>query len=192
MSGDVNNVAVWAGADVLLGDLAATNPTAGAAFTLNDPTATPAVTTEWDFAGILDGSAGFTEAQSNDSTDFTGWGHGVVATARKNLAITFAFTAIEDNLVTLGLRYDTSGITVAGGGYSGDLAGRDLQRKFKIARQVQTGSLIKRQISKNYAQIETIGDATESDSGLAVCQVTVKIYPTSDATYWATYKGAAA
>lgn len=188
MSGDVSNVAVWADADVFIGDLTATIPAAGAAFTLNDP---PTTVTQWDFAGLLDGSAGFAESQSNDSTDFFGWGVGVVATARKNLAVTRKFTAIEDNLVTLGLRYDVSGVTASGGGYSGDLKGRNLERKFKIAFQVETNGVIKRVISKNYAQVDAIGDATESEDGLATTDVTVKIYPDSAGVFWTTYKGAA-
>ena len=178
MSGDVNNVAVWADADVLIGDLDAVNPVGGAAFGA-----------DWDFAGILDGSAGFSESQTNDSTDFFGWGKGVVATARKNLKITRTFTAIEDNLVTLGLRYDVTGVTAAGTGYSGDLKGRDLERKFKVAFEVRTGGKVKRLISKNYAQVESIGDSTEGEDNLATSPVTVAIYPDSDGAYWETYKG---
>lgn len=186
MAGDVNNVAVWADADVLLGDLTAANPAGGAAF---DTTATGG----WDFVGILDGGNGFVESQSNDSSDFTGWGVGVVATTRSNLAITRQFTAIEDNLTTLGLRYDVDGVTAAttGDGYSGNLKARDLQRKFKIAFEVRTGTEIKRVISSNYAQIDSIGDATEGETALQQVQVTVKIYPDSAGGYWSTFKGAA-
>lgn len=190
MSGDVSNVAVWAGADVLIGDIAATIPTSGAAFTLNAAGGTP-VTGQWDFAGVLDGSNGFTEAQSNDSTDFEGWGLGVIATARKNLSITRTFTALEDNAVTRSLRYTTSGLTVTGSGYEGDLGGRDLQRKFKIAFQLATGTTIKRLISKNYAQVESIADVSEGENALATTQVTVKIYPDSTGVFWHAYKGSA-
>jgi hypothetical protein len=185
MAGDTANVNVWSGADVLLGSLTATVPTAGAAFTMN---ATPGTGTNWDFVGILDGGAGFSESQSNDSTDFPGWGVGTVATTRKNLAITRTFTVMEDNLVTLGIRYDVSGITVAGAGYSGTLKGRDLAEKFKIAFETRAGTAIKRLISKNYAMIESIGDATEGEDNVSSFPVTVKIYPSSAGEFWTTYK----
>lgn len=188
MSGDVDNVAVWSEADVLLGPLTAANPADGADFALTG-------TDPWAFVGILDGAAGFTESQASTSTDHTGWGYGVIATTRKDQTITIAFTALEDNAETLGLRYDTSGVTFSAGGYSGDLAGRDLQDKFKIAREVRTGGVIKRQISKNYAQIESLGDVTEGEDSLARLPVVVKIYPEivdGKPVYWETYKGPAA
>lgn len=186
MAGDVDNVAVWAEADVLIGPLTATDPTAGAAFLLT--------TGNWDFVGILDGSAGFTESQTNTSTDHTGWGVGVVATTRKDLAITRTFTALEDNETTLGLRYDASGVTFGSGTYTGTLAARNLQDQFKIAFEVRTGDVIKRMISKNFAEIDAIGDVSENEDGLASMQVTVKIYPdttSGDPVYWKVYKGAA-
>lgn len=194
MAGDTDNVAVWSEADVLIGSLTATNPTAGAAFTLNTAGGTP-VTDQWDFAGILDGSAGFSESQSNDSTDYTGWGVGTVATSRKNLTITRTFTVLEDNPITLGLRYDTSDVTFnsTGGysGYSGTLAGRDLNEKFKVAFETRSDGVVKRLISKNYAQIESIGDVSEGEDNTASFSVTVKIYPNASGEFWETYKGAA-
>ena len=81
MAGDTDNVAVWSEADVLLGSLTATDPATNTAFLLN---ADPTPVTEWDFAGILDGAAGFGETQANDSTDFMGWGVGVIASSKKN------------------------------------------------------------------------------------------------------------
>jgi hypothetical protein len=184
MSGDTSNVTLWPDADVLIGSVASASPADGAAFALigTDP---------WAFAGILDGSAGFTEDQSNDSNDFFGWGVGVIATGRKNIVITRTFTALEDNAQTLGLRYDTTGVTFSGGGYTGDLAGRDLQRKFRLALQLQSGDILKRQITKNYAQIETLGTVTEGEDGLFSLPVTVKIYPeivSGKPVYWETYK----
>lgn len=192
MAGDTENVAVWSEADVLIGSLTATNPTAGAAFTLNDPDADPdPIDDQWDFVGILDGSAGFAETQANDSTDFPGWGIGTVATSRKNLAITRTFTVLEDNPITQALRYDTSGLTVSGTGYSGNLAGRDLFHKFKIAFETRTSETVKRLISKNHAEVDSIGDVTEGEDNVASFSVTVKIYPDASGLYWVTYKGAA-
>ena len=189
MAGDTDNVAVWSEADVLLGSLTATNPATNAAFLLN---ADPTPVTEWDFAGILDGAAGFGETQANDSTDFMGWGVGVIASSKKNLAVTRTFTVLEDNPITLGLRYDTSAIVVAGTGYSGTLAGRDLNEKFKIAFETRSGGVLKRLISKNYAMIDSIGDVTEGEDNVASFAVTVKVFPNASNELWVTYKGAAA
>lgn len=180
MAGDTDNVSVWAEADVLVGPVTATIPTTGADFAV-----------DWEFVGILDGSAGFGESQSNDATDFNGWGYGVVASSRKNLAITRTFTMLEDNETTQGLRYDTSGVTYSGGGYTGTLRGRDLNEKFRIGFELRQGTTLKRMISSNYAQIESIGDVTEGEDNTSSFPVTVKIYPDSDGEYWTVFKGAA-
>lgn len=189
MSGDTTNVNVWSGADVLLGSLTATNPAPNVAFTMNTTVGTGV---NWDFVGILDGSAGFSEAQSNDSTDFNGWGYGVVATTRKNLSITRTFTVMEDNLITLGIAYDVSALTVTGTSYTGTLKGRDLAEKFKVAFETRQGTQVKRLITKNYASVETIGDKQEGEDNVSSFPVTVKIYPTSAGIFWDTYKGVAA
>lgn len=187
MAGNIDNVAVWSEADVLIGPLAALTPIDGADFDMVGGDA-------WAFAGILDGAAGFSESQSSTSTPHYGWGYGEIATTRKDLAIMRTFTALEDNEETLALRYDTTGITFASGGYSGELAGRDLQKKFRIAFEVRTGSTIKRWVSKNFAQVDTIGDVSENEDNLAQLPVTVKIYPEivdGQPVYWETFKGAA-
>lgn len=107
MAGNVNNVAVWSEADVLIGPLTAVTPADGVDFSLVGADA-------WAFAGILDGAAGFGETQSSTSTPHYGWGFGEIATTRKDLTISRTFTALEDNAQTMSLRYDTSGVTFAG------------------------------------------------------------------------------
>lgn len=186
--GDAANVTVWPDADVFVGPLAATIPTGGADFLLTG-------TDPWTFAGILDGSAGFGEDQSADEAKFFGWGAGVVATSNKNLSITKTFTAIEDNAVTLGLRYDVSGITFTAGGYSGDLAARDLAKKFRFGFQLKQGTTLLRKVTKNYAKISSLGTVTENEDGLPTLPVTVEVFPlvvSGKPVYWSTYKGAAA
>lgn len=196
MAGDTDNVAVWSEADVLIGSLTATIPTGNAAFAMNETSGgTSGVVTQWDWVGILDGAAGFTESQANDATDFYGWGVGVVASSKKNLAITRTFTCLEENLITLGLRYDASGITDTSGNLAGTLSGRDLNEKFKIAFETRAGDTVERYISKNYASIDSIGESTRGEDNVATVPITVKIFPTisgSDAQYWTYYRGAAA
>jgi hypothetical protein len=183
LHGDPNNAAVWSGADVFIGALTATNPADGVEFNVTTGS------TNWTFLGILDGSAGMAEAQANDSTDFPGWGWGVVATSRKNLKITKTVTALEDNPVVIGLAYDASGLTVTAPNYTGDLAARDLNAKLKVGFQIVQGTNIKRLITKNYAQIDTLGDATEGEDSLASRQITFGIYPDSSRKYWKAYRG---
>ncbi|HET7666542.1 MAG TPA: hypothetical protein VFK56_10830 [Mycobacterium sp.] len=193
MSGDVNNTAVWNEADVFIGDLAATNPTAGAAFTLNESSGgTAGTTTEWDFVGLLDGSAGFGEQESITSTDHSAWGYGVITTTKKDFKLTRTFTALEDNTTVLGLLYDATGVTFTGNNFSGDLKVRDNSRQFKVAFETRSGTEIKRYISAGHAMVESIGQVTEGEDGLQSRPVTVTIYPDSTKVLWHTYKGAAA
>jgi hypothetical protein len=192
VAGDTTNVAVWGAADVFIGSLTAPIPSTNAAFTLN-ATSGGTGTTNWDFVGILDGSAGFAESQAFDSTDFNGWGYGVVASSKKNLAITRTFTCLEENLITLALRYDASGVTNTSGNLAGTLKGRNLNNKFRVAFETRATGVVERYISNNYALIDAIGDATYGEDNLASFAVTVKVFPTvsgSTATYWNYYKGA--
>lgn len=190
MAGNPSNAIAWSTADVYLASLAATNPTAGATFTLNATSGgTAGVVNAWDFVGLLDGSAGFAETQAFDSTDFSAWGAGVIATNKKNLAITKTFTCLEDNPTALALRYDTTGLTVTGANYSGTLKGRNLNTQYKVAFQVQTGTLGLRLISKNYAVVDSVGDATQGEDNISSFAVTMKVIPNSSGVYWDVYKG---
>lgn len=192
MSGDVANVGVWAGAETLVGGIAATNPATNAPFILNTYAGTP-VTGQWDFIGLQDGSAGSTESQSNDSTDIPAWGKGVIITTRKNQALTRTITALEKNRVVLGLMYDTGGLTWTDEEtYSGFLAQRDMSRKFKLAQDLVNNGTLKRRITAGYAMIDAIGDSTESEDAPDSVQFTFKIYPTATKRLWITYVGAAA
>jgi len=191
MSGDTTNVSLWPNADVLIGAVTSDSPDPGEPFALTG-------TDPWAFAGILDGDAGFAEDQANDNNKFFGWGVGTIAVANRNLSITRTFTALEDNEETLGLRYDVSGITFTSGAYSGDLGGRDLQRQFRLAMQMQKAGKLKRFITKNYAQINSLGTVTEGENNLFSLPVTVEIFPTlvvdgdtGEVTpvYWETYLG---
>lgn len=185
MAGNTDNVAVWSEADVLIGPLTALTPADGVDFDLSGADA-------WKFAGILDGSAGFGETQTSESTPHYGWGYGEIATTRKNLTIMRTFTALEDNAETMALRYDTTGVTFTGGNYSGELGGRDLQSKFRVAFETRSGATIKRYVSKNFAQVDSLGDVSETEDNLASLPVTLKIYPEivdGQPVYWEIYKG---
>lgn len=184
MAGDTDNTSVWSEADVYIGALDAPNPTGNAAFSLVDG--------DWDLVGLLDGSAGFGEQQSIDSTDHNAWGYGVIATTRRNFKLTRTFTALEDNETVMGLIYDASGVTFTDEDYTGTLKVRDNALKFKIAFELRDGVKVRRMISANYGQIEEIGEVSESEDGIQSRPITVAIYPNGSQELWVTFKGDAA
>ena len=185
MAGDPINTAVWGEADVYIAPLATANPATNVAFS---------TIAAWKFVGLLDGSAGFAEAQSLDQTDHNAWGYGVVATTYKGQKTTRTFTCLEDNSTVMGLFYDTTSMTFndAAGTYSGSLGVKDYTTQFKIAFEVRSGGKIKRFFSANYAQAVPSGHATEGEDNLQARPVTVTIYPTSGQVLWTVWKGAAA
>lgn len=187
MAGDPSNAAVWQNADVFIGSPDAVIPVDGST---GDPTG-DAFGADWDAVGLLNGDDGFTESMDMDSDDFFAWGGILIATTRRNFKLTRSFTAYEDNETVMDLVYPGHTLTFDGnGGYAGDLPTPDLGKKFKIAFQVaQPGGLIKRVVSKNYAQIDERGEATESESDLQSRELTVAVYPDAEGVLFSTYKG---
>lgn len=189
MAGNPDNAAVWQNADVLIAALGSPTPVDG---TTGDPDGS-AFSADWDAVGLLNGDDGFTESMDMDTSDFYAWGGILVATTRRNFKLTRQFTAYEDNQTVKDLVWPGHTLTFDGsGGYTGTLVTPDLQYKFMIAFEVRQGTQIKRVISKNYAQIDERGEATESESDLQSRQLTVAIYPDADGVLFETYKGAPA
>ncbi|TMZ59004.1 hypothetical protein EMG21_30160 [Klebsiella pneumoniae] len=189
MAGSPANASVWAYADVLIGPLDAEIPVDGEPFGA-----------DWDYVGLLNGDDGFSETQDMDSTDHFAWGGILVATTRSNYKLTRTFTAFEDNETVFDLAYPGHDVAFSGDGtYGGDVHVPDLQHRFKIAFVTRSGqgadAQVKRVISKNYAQVEERGDATESETEISSRQFTVAIYPTEideatgKATLFSVYKG---
>jgi len=182
MGGDPSNAAVWSGADVYIGGDTATIPVAGAAF---DNT--------WDLVGLLNGDDGFSEDMSLDKSDFYAWGGILVATTRRNFKLTRTFTAYEDNKTVFDLWYPGHDVTFdVDGTYEGDILVPDLQAKFKIAFETNSGGVIKRVVSKNYAQVDERGTNKEGENDIASRAFTVAIYPDSGGGLFYTYRGPAA
>lgn len=177
---------------VLLGALTATKPTtahAGAAdFILND-TVGP-VTSQWDPVGSLDDATPFDDgAESSTQTDHTAAGFGVYATTTTDQKETRSFTAKETTLVSLGLIYDTTGLTDASGVLSGTLKRRDPSKQFLAAfYRENANGLMERYITANYASINTV--TRNFSNNEATCTVELLIVPTSLDLLWNYYKGA--
>lgn len=175
----VSEAPVWSDYAVLLADLAATvptgTPTAGligsAGFTLNDPDATTPVTDEWDPVGALAADSPIsTETETVQVTNHTAAGsHGVYAKTKNQREFTITFTAKELTLVTLGIRYDASGVTETAGNIAGTLKARDLNKKYLVGLVRKAGTTLERRVSNNYMTIDSITpDDSNDESNMTV------------------------
>ena len=175
---------VWSRYAVLLGGLTATVPTGNGAFTLNDGT----TTNEWDAVGALADDSPFDDGtESIDATPHTAAGFGRYATTYANQTETVTFTAKETTLVTLGLVYDTSGLTDTAGTIQGVLAQRDPSKKFLVAFHRENGTEIERRITKNFATIDSISRSFGNKESLYA--VTLNVVPTGDKELYDYYLG---
>ena len=174
---------------VLLGALDATIPTAPAAFTLNETSGgTASVVDEWDVVGALHEDNPFSNGEESiDETKHTAAGFGVYAKTFKNQEETIEFTALETTLITLGILYDASGVTNTTGTLSGKLKQRDPSETFRVAFQRENSTTIERRVSTNYAQINSITRAANSDR--SEYTVSVTIYPNADSELFDYYLG---
>lgn len=190
--GDPSNLApVWQKAAVLLGSLTATKPTGDPAggtvatrgFILNDPTADPVVSVQWDPVGALDDDSPFDDgAESIDTQSHSAFGLGVYAKTFKNQEFKFTFTALQEDLTASGLIYDASGLTDTDGMISGDEGLRDPSEKFLLGIVRENSLKAQRRVTKNYAQIDSISPAFTN--GKALKSVTVTVYPDSSGVLW--------
>lgn len=189
------NAPVFGKYAVLLGSLTATRPTAhaGAAdFTLNDPTAGTPVTDQWDPVGALDDATPFDDGtESSTQTDHTAAGFGTYATSTTDQKEVRSFTAKETTLVTMGLIYDTTGLTDSSGTLSGTLKRRDPSKQFLAAfYRENANGIMERYVTKNYAQINTV--TRNFGNNEKTCTVELLIVPTAADELWDYYKGAKA
>ena len=171
--GDNKNVNTWAGADVLVAPLDATDPEPGEDFDL----------AAWKFAGTLNGDQGFGAARDSDQTDHFGWGRGLVAQTDKNYKETKTFTSMEStNEVIMKLAYPGSTFNF------GDVARGTLKvpskENFKIAFVTERGTVVQRYITLNYAQLEGWPVASQNDSDVEQMEITVAIFPNNDNDLW--------
>lgn len=179
MAGSVANAAVWADADVFIAAEDAVAPVGGADFDTED----------WTFVGLLNGDDGFNESRELESNDFYAWGGILVATTRRNFKLQRSFTTLEDNEAVFSIAWPGSDVTFDNEDYTGELSVPNLQHRFKIAFELETGDKIKRVICRNYTQVEEVGEVSESESDLATRPITVTIYPDDDGVLFDVYKG---
>lgn len=162
MAGDPSNAALWADADVYIGDTDAVDPA-----TVNDPFGG-----DWELVGLLDGDDGFTENRDEDVTDHFAWGGILVRTSRKNFKFTKKFTALEDNEATRSVLWPGSTL-------GGELVVPRPVRK-KIAFETREGDVVRRLISAYEAEVILDGDLTENEGDLTKYPLLATIYPDGD------------
>lgn len=183
------NAPVWSKYAVLLGSLTATVPNHPAAFTMNETSGgTADVTTQWDYVGALDSDTPFDDgAESVTTSDHSAAGFGVYGTTYKDQKETRSFTVKETTLITLGIKYDASGVTDTSGTLEGKLKRRDTTEKFLIAFHREDGTDCERYVSENHAYIESITRNFGNDE--STFTVTVTIVPNTDDELYDYYKG---
>lgn len=162
MSGEPDNVSLWADADVYVGEVGTSIVPADVS-TAFDAT--------WDLAGLLDGSDGFTTTRDQENNDFYAWGGLLVKTSRRNFKLQKKFTVLEDNPVTRGLIWPGSTAT--------ELIVPKPQ-PILLAFELREGAKIHRAITKQHAIVDVDGDVTENETDLSKVQLVATIYP--DAT----------
>lgn len=143
---------------------------------------------EWDVVGALHEDNPFSNGDETiDETKHTAAGFGVYAKTYKNQEEVIEFTALETTLVTLGLLHDASGVTDTAGTLEGTLSQRDTSKQYKVAFQRESSTLMERRVCANYAQINSITRAQNSDR--AEYTVSVTVYPSSTHELYDYYLG---
>lgn len=162
MSGDPTKASIWNDADVLIAPIGSPQPA-----NINTP-----FSAAWQLVGLLDGDDGIAESRDMSSDDFFAWGSILVRTARRQFVLTRKFTALEDNAVTAGLVWPGSSET--------ERFVPNLNHRFLIAFETWDGDKKRRVISTLAAEVEEVGDITDTESDLTKYEITVKIYPNAD------------
>lgn len=146
-----------------------------------------ASTNQWDPAGALDDDNPFDSGEESlEVTPHSAAGLGVYARTFKNQEERFTFTALETTLRTLGILYDTAGVTDTGTVVSGKVKFRDPTKKYKVGIVRYNDTTLERRVSVNYAQIDSIARA---GGDKALYTVTMAVYPNASSELFDYYLG---
>lgn len=181
MTGNSSNAALWQGADVYIAPAGTTGPT-----DITTPWATVA-TGLWSAVGLLSGTNGFVMSRSEQSNEYYAWGGILVRKTTSNHKRTIKFVALEDNTTVFGLINPGSTANTASSLTTSTIV-IPQAAPFGIAFELRDGTKVKRRYVKN-AQLDTVGDVTESESGLASVEITVVILAEADGTLYKDISG---
>lgn len=124
---------------------------------------------DWDYVGVLSGTAGINEAATSTETKFSGWGHGTIATTEKDHDVTITFTAREWNDTVKRLSYPSTAD-------SGSVMFGPAEGCF-IAYEVNSGTKAKRFISRRTCKVRRNGDTTRNEDNLEETPFSAVILP---------------
>lgn len=127
---------------------------------------------DWDYVGVLSGTAGINESATQTVTKHTGWGHGTIAETEKDHDVTITFTAREWNDVVKALAYPVA--TTAGNLKYGPAT------PCWIAYEVTSGTKAKRFISRRECKVRRNGDTSRNEDNLEETPFIATILPDAD------------
>jgi hypothetical protein len=164
----------WDDADVLIAPTGSDIPASGSADFSDD----------WEFVGLLDGDAGFTQSRSFDTSRRRAWGGILFGSSARNFEETHQFTMFEKNATTMGILYPGSDVTWTGNDFTGTLKVPDLTHRFMIAFVKHYGDVEERLISAKNVQVTEFGDIESTEENGESYPVTVLVYPREDEALW--------
>ncbi|GAA0627337.1 hypothetical protein HPO96_36985 [Kribbella sandramycini] len=174
MAGDPTKVGLWVNADVYIGAVGVTMPT---------DTATP-LDAGLKAVGLLSGDEGFTESRDEESNSYYAWGGLLVRKQKSKHERKIRFVCLEDNATTFGLV--NPGSTRGAADVDGDVTSTikvPTTSELAIVFELRDGDKIKRRCVKR-CTVDEVADITDSESDMAVYDITVALYPESDGTLY--------
>jgi hypothetical protein len=174
MSGNAKNTALWAGADVYIGDPGTEGP---------DDLVTP-WPAGWSPVGLLDGEEGFTEAREEETGEHYAWGGKLFRRTRSKHKRTFRFVCLEDNAVTFGLVNPGSTRTTVAGVRTSKIVVPGT-KQFAVGFNLVDADRVKRRYAA-LAEVSEVAEVKESETDPTVYEITVVVYPGDDDVLYTT------
>jgi hypothetical protein len=167
MSGNAENTALWANADVYVSwDAAPAMPT----------DVTTPLGVGWELAGLLDGAEGFTEARESESSEKYAWGGILYKRTSSKHKRTFKFVALEDNDVTFRLVNPGSTRTEAAGLRTSQVKAPVAGDRFAIVFETREGDVTRRRVVAS-AEVVEVDEIKDSEEEPTVYGITVLVFP---------------
>lgn len=176
MARNVDNIRVFHDGDVYVTAAGAEPPTAP-----TTATETPAV--GYNLVGWI-GEDGVTESREIDSDQKRAWQNSaVVRTVRTSDTRRFQFTALETNLITMGLLRPGATSATASGTTTTNVKAYTAQDKRSWIFDFKDGDIVYRVLIPN-GEVVDRGDVQRQAGEIVAYDMTVEAYPTSDGTLY--------
>lgn len=172
MAGSAANLDIWQGADVYAGAIGTAAPI----------DVTTSLNVAFKAVGLLSND-GLTLAMSEDTTDLTAWGVGVVRTSKRNHKRTFQVTCLEDNLTVFGL-VNPGSTSVFATPLTTRTVKAPVANPMAWVFQLTDGAAITKRIYVPRGEVTDVADITYADSSLEAKQLTITVYGAADGTLY--------